>query len=153
MMIRGIVRRPRFPEDKFSGSCGFAINHNAKDTPKPSQSQESSLLSHARRSWLDREQNADRHWLDRAFPGSREWLEAQNRKWWLRSVVCHANKSTHLQGRDEQVTKLVNEGYERFMAKHASKAVDDRAQTHLQVEIAIAGSTYVRRQLMFLANS
>lgn len=39
-----------------------------------------------------------------------------------------------LQGREELVTRLVDEKYDALVVKHAALAVDGRAETHLQVE-------------------
>lgn len=37
-----------------------------------------------------------------------------------------------LQGREEEIARLTENSYQNFMARHADKATDDRAQTHLQ---------------------
>lgn len=41
-----------------------------------------------------------------------------------------------LQGREDLVTRLVDEKYDALLVKHAALSVDGRAETHLQVNPA-----------------
>lgn len=39
----------------------------------------------------------------------------------------------NLAGRENEIADLVEGSYERYLEKHAHRALDDRAQTHIQV--------------------
>ena len=46
--------------------------------------------------------------------------------------IRYSRKYSNLQGREQEITHLIEQSYHDFMQRHAEKAVDNRAQTHLQ---------------------
>ena len=49
-------------------------------------------------------------------------------------VLMHTcRKHAHLQGREKEIARLTESAFQDLLSKHNSKAVDDRGQTHMEV--------------------
>ncbi|KAL4434110.1 hypothetical protein ABPG75_000551 [Micractinium tetrahymenae] len=77
--------------------------------------------------------DSSKHWLDRHLPGLRLWLEDKNRHWWIKGVVVRCRQHHQLQGREPEVRQAIEAAYQAALQRHQAAAVDERAETHVQV--------------------
>lgn len=77
--------------------------------------------------------DSSKHWLDRHLPGLRLWLEDKNRYWWIKGVVVRCREHHQLEGREQEVRQAIERAYQAALLRHQAAAVDERAETHVQV--------------------
>lgn len=79
-----------------------------------------------------------RHWLPTR---ARVWLDEKSREWWFRGLDARCRDRLELYGREEELRRLVEDARVEYVTKHAERAVDERAKTHLQAA-SLALATY-----------
>lgn len=79
-----------------------------------------------------------RHWLPTR---ARVWLDEKSREWWFRGLDARCRDRLELYGREEELRRLVEDARVEYETKHAKRAVDERAKTHLQAA-SLALATY-----------